>query len=193
MFAGHTEASYAQAMAGFAAGIVGATHLFNAMSPFGSREPGMVGAAMRESRAGIIVDGFHVHPASVDLAYRVMGPDRLFLVSDAMATAGSDRTGFELDGKQIVLKEGRLTDAAGTLAGAHLSMDEAVRRAVALVGIPLAEALRMATHTPAKAIGVMDRGRIVAGCHADLVALDTTLAVRAVWRGGLRMDGVQEF
>jgi N-acetylglucosamine-6-phosphate deacetylase len=183
VFAGHTDADFDQAKAGFDAGIVGTTHLFNAMSQLGSRTPGMVGAAMMRGVAGIIVDLLHVHPASVALAWRCMGPERLFLVSDAMATVGSSRDAFMLGGKSIRLVDGRLADADGTLAGAHLSMADAVRLAVS-VGIPLADALRMATRTPADAVGLFDRGRIAHGSRADFVELDTELRVRRVWRGG---------
>ncbi len=186
VFAGHSDASFEQANAGFDAGVMGSTHLFNAMSPVQSRAPGLVGAAMLRGVAGIIVDLLHVHPASVALAFRAMGPERLFLVSDAMATAGSDCTSFELAGTMIRLENDRLTDAAGTLAGAHLSMAEAVRRAVAGVGIPLSDAVRMATRTPADAVGLFDRGRITPGSRTDFVALDADLAVCGVWRGGER-------
>jgi N-acetylglucosamine-6-phosphate deacetylase len=187
VFAGHTEARFEQAQAGFAAGISGTTHLFNAMSQLGSRAPGMVGAALGFGVAGIIVDLLHVHPASVKAAYQCMGAGRLFLVSDAMATAGSDSTGFILAGNPIHLVDGRLQDANGTLAGAHLSMAEAVRRAVTGAGIPLEDALRMATRTPSDAVGLSEHGRIETGCRADFVALDGALNVCAVWRDGLRL------
>lgn len=190
VYAGHSEASFAQAEAGFDAGIAGTTHLFNAMSQLGSRLPGMVGAALLRGFAGIIVDLHHVHPASVLLAYRCMGPGRLHLVSDCMATAGSDCDRFRVGGQEIRLVEGRLADACGTLAGAHLSMAEAVRRAVG-IGIPLEDALTMATRTPAGVIGRADIGRIGPGARADIVALDATLAVRAVWRGGERLAQIR--
>ena len=186
VFAGHSDASFEQAEAGFDAGITGTTHLFNAMSQLGSRAPGVVGAAMARGFAGIIVDLLHVHPASVRLAYRCMGADRLFLVSDAMATAGSDCVSFAVSGNAIMLVDGRLVDAKGTLAGAHLSMAEAVRRSVDGVGISLADALRMATATPAAAAGLGDRGRIIAGALADFVEIGpTSAAVLKVWRNGV--------
>jgi N-acetylglucosamine-6-phosphate deacetylase len=187
VFAGHSDANFAQANAGFDAGITGSTHLFNAMSPFMPREPGLAGAAMLHGMAGIIIDLLHVHPASVALAFRVMGPERLFLVSDAMATAGSDCSQFDLAGVTIRLADDRLTDANGTLAGAHLSMAVAVKRAVDGAGISLTDALRMATRTPADAVGLFDAGRIAPGSRADFVALDETHAVRTVWRGGVRL------
>lgn len=188
VFAGHTDADFETAKAGFAAGIVGTTHLFNAMSQLGSRSPGMVGAALLEGVAGIIVDLLHVHPASVEMAYRCMGAGRLFLVSDAMATIGSACDSFVLDGNTIRLVDGRLSDAAGTLAGAHLSVADAVRLAVTQVGIPLEDALRMATRTPADAVGLKDRGRIELGARADFVALDSRHAVRQVWHNGSRLE-----
>ena len=189
VFAGHTDAVYDQVRAALAAGASGFTHLFNAMSPFASRAPGAVGAALahRDAYAGIIVDGHHVHPASVAAAFAAKGAARLFLVSDAMATAGSDVRKFTLNGQTIRLQDGRLTDDAGTLAGAHLTMADAVRNAVRLAGIPLAEALRMATATPAACMCLADRGRLAAGCRADLVALDRELRVVAVWQGGVRL------
>jgi len=191
VFAGHSDAGFEQALAGFDAGIVGSTHLFNAMSQLTGRAPGLVGAALSRGMAGIIVDLLHVHPATVALAFTRMGADRLFLVSDAMATAGSDVTGFDLAGRTIRLVDGKLTGADGTLAGAHLSMAEAVRRAVQGVGIPLAAALRMATRTPADAVGLAQHGRIAAGSRADFVVLDSALTVRAVWRDGEKLAGIR--
>ena len=189
VFAGHTNATYEQVIAGIVAGISGFTHLFNAMSPMESRAPGAIGAALRRtsSKAGIIIDGHHVHPATVAVAYAAKGPDAMFLVSDAMATAGSDADGFVLNGERIRLIDGRLTNAAGTLAGAHLTMAEALRNAVEMVGIPIGEALRMATSGPADAASLRHHGRIRPGAAADLVALDEALNVTAVWQGGRRV------
>jgi len=186
VFAGHTDAGYEQASGALAAGAAGFTHLFNAMSQFAARAPGVVGAALahRDAYAGIIVDGHHVHPAAVAAAFAAKGAGRLFLVSDAMATAASELDGFVLNGATIRLKNGRLTDEAGTLAGAHLTMAEAVRNAVRLAGIPLPDALRMGTATPAACMRLADRGRLAAGCRADLVALDKELRVIGVWQGG---------
>lgn len=189
VFVGHSDATFEQATETLGAGAYGFTHLFNAMSQFGSRTPGCVGAALAHDRAyaGIICDGLHVHPASIRLAWRLMGPDRLFLVSDAMPTAASDITSFEWDNQRITLQGHRLALPDGTLAGAHLTMAEAVANAVRLCGIPLADALRMATATPARAIGISGLGRIAPDCRADLVALDASLHVRAVWQAGERI------
>jgi len=187
VFAGHTDATAAQAQAGLRAGITGFTHLFNAMSQFGSRAPGAVGCALADGAAyaGIIVDGLHVHPTSVAAAHAAIGPGRLFLVSDAMATAASEVTEFVLNGATIRLVGGKLTDDAGTLAGAHLTMAEAVRNAVGMVGLPVSSALRMATATPAACMGLRDRGRIAPGLRGDLVCLDREFNVLSTWLGGV--------
>jgi len=189
VFAGHSDATYEQARAGFAAGVRGATHLYNAMSQMLHRAPGLVGAVLDDGRAmaGVIADGHHVHPASLRIALNAMGPERLFLVSDAMATAASGVAEFALAGERIFLREGRLTNAEGTLAGAHLTMAEAVRNLVALAGVDWTVAVQMATATPAAAAGLEDRGVIALGARADLVLLDEDLAVLEVWQGGQRI------
>jgi N-acetylglucosamine-6-phosphate deacetylase len=190
VFAGHTEASAEQALAALDAGMTGFTHLFNAMSQLSARAPGAAGAALAHptARAGIILDGHHVHPVAARAALAAMGPERLFLVSDAMPTAGSSIEEFQLGATRIRLRDGRLVDAAGTLAGAHLTLDAAVRNAVRLLGCSIADALRMATSTPAITIGLGSTiGHIGPGCRADLVALDGDLHPVAVWAGGTRM------
>jgi N-acetylglucosamine-6-phosphate deacetylase len=184
VFAGHTDGTLAQIRAGLAAGLSGFTHLFNAMSQLGSREPGVVGAALTSDAAcGLIVDGHHVHPASLRLAYEAR-PRGLFLVTDAMPPVGTAVAGFALGEQWIEVKDGRCTTADGRLAGSALDMASAVRNAVQLVGIPLEEALRMASTRPADVLGERERGRIAPGMHADLVLLDQRLQVRATWIGG---------
>ena len=184
VFAGHTDGSCEEIRAGLAAGISGFTHLFNAMSQLGSREPGAVGAALTSDAAcGLIVDGHHVHPASLRLAYQAR-PGGLFLVSDAMPPVGATIPGFKLGGQWIEVRDGRCTTADGRLAGSALDMATAVRNAVQLVGIPLEEALGMASTRPADVLGEHERGRIAPGMHADLVLLDGALRVRATWIGG---------
>lgn len=189
VFVAHSDATRDQAATAFAAGVVGTTHLFNAMSQIGGRAPGLVGATLDApaAMAGIIVDGIHVDPACVRIAHAAMGPSRLFLVSDCMPTAASDTTSFRFKGETIELRDGRLIDANGSLAGAHLTMAQAVKCAVDLCGLPLADALTMATATPASAIQLADRGRIAPGLRADLVALDPDLTVIGVWRAGTRV------
>lgn len=186
--AGHTAATYEQLRAAQDEGLAGFTHLFNAMSQLGAREPGAVGAALdhEASFCGVIADGHHVHPAGLRLAYRIKGAGRLCLVTDAMAVTGSDLASFELHGRRIFRRDGRLTSADGTLAGADLDMATAVRNAVALMGAPLKDALRMASTTPAACLGLgCELGRLAPGYRADLVHLDDALQVRATWIGGV--------
>ncbi|MCX7340473.1 MAG: N-acetylglucosamine-6-phosphate deacetylase [Hyphomicrobiales bacterium] len=172
--AGHSEATAAGVEAAIGAGLSGVTHLFNAMSQLTPREPGLVGMALGDERlmAGIICDGLHVAPLNLRLAYRLMGRDRLMLVSDAMPTVGGASRTFALQGRTIRLDGGRLTGPDGTLAGAHLGMIEAVRNAVTMMGCELGDALVMASGTPARFLGLdRQRGRIAQGYAADLVAL----------------------
>ncbi|MGR3494048.1 N-acetylglucosamine-6-phosphate deacetylase [Citreimonas sp.] len=188
VFAGHTEARAADMIRAEAAGLAGVTHLFNAMSQITPREPGTVGAtfAARRLRAGIIADGVHVHPANLALALRMLGPERLFLVSDAMAPLGSDIRTFELLGKTIHRRDGRLIDAAGTLAGADLGMAQAVRRMDRLTGCGLARAVQMATETPARVMGLQrELGGLRPGMRASLTLFDDGMRPT-----GVLVDGV---
>ena len=185
--AGHTEATAAQMQAAADAGLTGVTHLFNAMSQMTAREPGAVGAALADERlfAGIICDGRHVDPRNLKVALKAKTRERLMLVTDAMPTAASDITAFRLLGRDVVLKDGQLNGPDGTLAGAHLTMIEAVRNAVTLVGASLEDALVMASTTPATFLGLNDRlGMIAEGCKADLVAFTPDWRVVDTWIGG---------
>jgi N-acetylglucosamine-6-phosphate deacetylase len=185
--AGHTAATYAQTRAALAAGMRGFTHLYNAMSPLQSREPGVVGAALEDpaSWCGIIVDGHHVHPAALRVALAAKPRGKVFLVTDAMPPVGSDQASFVLNGETITCRDGLCTNAAGTLAGSALDMISAVRNCVEMLRVPLDEALRMASAYPAHFLG-LDRshGRIAAGYAADLVALTDDLSVAATWCAG---------
>jgi N-acetylglucosamine-6-phosphate deacetylase len=184
--AGHTAAAYEAVAEARRAGLTGFTHLFNAMPPLASRAPGPIGAALedRESWCGVIADLHHVSPANLRLALAAKGPARLMLVTDAMPTVGTDLAAFDLLGQEVRRADGRLTTADGTLAGSHLDMASAVRNMVR-IGVPLADALRMASLTPAAFLG-LDRelGRIAAGHRASLVLLDDALAVRETWIDG---------
>ncbi len=184
--AGHTEAGPATIAAARAAGLRGFTHLWNAMPPLASRAPGPVGAALSDDTlfAGVICDGIHVDAVSLGLAFRALGPDRMFLVTDAMPPAGTTLESFELAGRRIRRCCGRLETADGTLAGADLTMIEAVRFACTRLGASLEDALRMASETPARFLGLDDAGRIVAGAQADLVLLGPELGVMATAIGG---------
>ncbi|MBM3547506.1 MAG: N-acetylglucosamine-6-phosphate deacetylase [Alphaproteobacteria bacterium] len=184
--AGHTDADYDQAVAGFRKGVAGVTHLFNAMTPLTSRAPGMVGAALDHGPAwcGLIVDGHHVHAASLRVAITAKPRGTMILVTDAMPPAAGGRARFDLGGRPIRAEGGRLVGADGTLAGADLDMARAVANAVDLLGLRLEEALRMASLYPAQAMGVRDRGRIAPGQRADFVLLDDRLRVTQTWIGG---------
>ena len=185
---GHSDTSYRAAKRAAAAGATMVTHLFNAMSQIGNREPGLAGAAIDTPSlsAGLIADGIHVDPATIGIALRAKhGPANIFLVSDAMATIGTDMTSFTLNGRTIHRKDGSLRLADGTLAGADLDMISAVRFMHRTVGVDLAEALRMASLYPADAMGVDGRhGRLRKGSAADFIHLSGDLTVRAVWIGG---------
>jgi len=184
---GHSEASAAVVMQAVADGATGVTHLFNAMPPLSAREPGIIGAALAERAltAGLIVDGIHVDPVSVRAAFAAKGSERIALVTDAMPTVGASQDRFELMGRTITLADGRLSTDGGTLAGAHLDMATAVRNAVALAHLPLEDALRAASLTPARFLGLEhERGALVTGARADLVALSEDVRVVATWLGG---------
>jgi N-acetylglucosamine-6-phosphate deacetylase len=191
--AGHSEATAAVVMRAVADGLTGITHLFNAMPPFAGREPGIIGAAFAEQRltAGIIVDGIHVDPISVRAAFAAKGADAVALVTDAMPSVGARLTAFQLMGRAISLSQGRLTAQDGTLAGAHLDMASAVRNAVRLAKLPLDDALRAASLTPAMFLGLeRERGALVCGARADMVALTPGLEVIGTWVDGAEQSNV---
>ncbi|MEP6906996.1 MAG: N-acetylglucosamine-6-phosphate deacetylase [Pseudoxanthomonas sp.] len=185
--AGHTAASYEETRAGIDAGIRGFTHLYNAMSPLTGREPGVVGAALEDetSWCGVIVDGVHVHPASLRVALAAKPRGKVFLVTDAMPPVGADDPSYCLYGEVITARDGVVRNAAGVLAGSALDMATALRNAVDLLGVSLEEAARMASTYPAQFLGLADQyGRIAPGYHADLVALDDRLQVMETWIDG---------
>jgi N-acetylglucosamine-6-phosphate deacetylase len=187
--AGHTKAGAAVIGEAFRNGLTGFTHLFNAMPPMAGREPGPVGAALadRDSFCGLIVDGHHVDAVSIRVAVQARGADRIMLVSDAMPSVGTELATFALMGRTVTRANGRLTTADGTLAGCDLDMASAVRNTVAL-GIPLGDALRMASLTPAAFLRLDgELGRIAPGYRANLVLLDDGLRVHGTW-----IDGVAE-
>ena len=184
---GHTAASYDQTRAALAAGACGFTHLYNAMSPLQGREPGVVGAALedRKSWCGVIVDGHHVHPASLRIALAAKPRGKLLLVTDAMPPVGSDIDTYTLAGATITCRNGRCETADGVLAGSALDMASALRNTVESLGVPLDEAARMASTYAAEFLGVAhSRGRIAPGFHADLVEIGADFGVRRTWIGG---------
>ena len=188
--AGHSEASYPQAMAAFDAGITGITHLFNAMPAMRQRDPGLAGAALDDSRpwCGLIVDGVHVAPAVLRVAVRARPADRMMLVTDAMSSVGAANKNFVLQGRAIEVRDGVCLDADGTLAGSDLDMASAVARTVRELDVSPQRAAAMAATNPAAFLGQSgERGTVAAGLRADLVQLDADFAPVATWIGGQGM------
>lgn len=183
---GHTEATFAETVAGIDAGAGLATHLYSAMSPFAHRAPGAAGALLTDDRvaAMLIADGVHTHPAALKLALRAKGARRIVLVTDAIAAAGAPPGRYQLAGVEVISdgNSARLID--GTLAGSTLTLDAAVRNMVRLAGATPAEALAMASTVPAEAVGLTDRGRLATGLRADLTLWSADLSVEQTIIGG---------
>src|ERR1700736_2252611 len=188
---GHSEAVPDTLTRAIDEGLSGVTHLFNAMPAMSAREPRIVGVALTDKRltAGIILDGIHVDPLAPRAGFSAKDRSNIALVSDAMPTVGTAQTHFELMGRQIQLRYGRLVSENGTLAGAHLDLASAVKNAVTLVGISLDDALRAASLVPARFLGIEHhRGTLSAGVRADIVALTTNLDVLTTWIAGERPE-----
>ena len=188
---GHSDASAEEAQAVFAAGASAVTHLYNAMSQLSSRAPGVVGATLADPRVicGLIADGEHAHALAYRAALAAKGPRGIALVSDAMPPAAGGPDVFELQGRQMTRVGAKLIAEDGTLAGAAITMRDAVDYVVNALKVPLADALTMATLTPARLLRVDDRiGRIKPGHRADLVHLSDGLQVSEVWTGGQRLS-----
>jgi N-acetylglucosamine-6-phosphate deacetylase len=185
--AGHTNASYAQIHAALARGLSGFTHLFNAMSQLTGREPGAVGAALDDANSwcGIIVDGVHTDPVVLRIALRCKRHDRFILVTDAMPSVGTQDSSFVLQGRRISVRGQACYDEDGRLAGSNIDMASCVRNAVSMLGVPLAEAVRMASEWPAEFLGLgREYGRIAPGYRANLVLADDELNVLDTWIDG---------
>jgi N-acetylglucosamine-6-phosphate deacetylase len=185
--AGHSAAPFERVAAAMQHGLRGVTHVFNAMPPAAARDPGIVAAALvsDELFCGVIADLIHVHPAMLGLLLRCKRRDRMILVSDAMAVAGTGLASFSLQGRTILRREGRLMTEDGVLAGADLDLAEAVRNMAALPGVSVAQAIAMASEVPAAFLR-LDHviGRIAAGCRADFTLLGPGLAALGTWVGG---------
>jgi N-acetylglucosamine-6-phosphate deacetylase len=185
---GHSDCTDAEAAAAFAGGARAVTHLFNAMSQLSSRAPGLVGAALASDAAcGLIADGIHVAPTALRVALAAR-PEGMFLVSDCMAIAGTEMTEMTLGQRRILRRDGRLTLADGTLAGADLTLPRAIGYLVNEVGLPAPRALAMASATPARVIGRADTlGHLAPGRGADFVHLGPDWSLQGVWRAGQRL------
>ncbi len=183
---GHSMATYDETKAALGEGLTGFTHLFNAMRPLGSRDPGPVAAALETPAAffGMIADGVHVDPAMFRLALR--GVAHPMLITDAMPPVGGSKSTFALYGEQIAVRDGRCARTDGTLAGSSLDMASAVRNCVKLLDVPLTQALRFASAEPAHFLGLeATLGRLTPGYRADLVAFDPgSMHIHATWVAG---------
>ncbi|MGZ8438563.1 MAG: N-acetylglucosamine-6-phosphate deacetylase [Candidatus Limnocylindrales bacterium] len=183
---GHSAATIEEAQAGYAAGARSTTHLFNAMTGVDHRAPGVAVAALLDDAVYVelIADGIHVHPALWQLVTRLKPPDRLLLVSDAIALAGMGDGRGRIGGLDVEVVGQRVTlIGTSTLAGSVIALDTAVRNVVAS-GVPLPAAVAAASRNPLALLGISDRGRIAEGQRADLVELDPELRVRRVMRAG---------
>ena len=184
---GHSDASFAEARQALDSGARSITHLYNAMSQMTGREPGMVGAALADHDAfvGIIADGHHVHDAALKVAFAARPSSRMMLITDAMPTAAGGPDSFELQGRTVTRSKGRLSLPDGTLAGSDLTMDAAVRYCVEVLGLDLAQVLRMASLSPAAFLRCEhERGRIAPGYLASMVLLGEDLHVTQTWIDG---------
>lgn len=184
--AGHTNASFDEAKVAIDMGITLSTHTFNAMKNFTHREPGIVGAVLTDDRVfcEMICDGIHLHPAVMKLMVRAKGADKVVLVSDSMMAAGLPDGDYKLGGQRVIVKdmEARLSD--GTLAGSTLTLDRAVYNAVHKLEIPLHDAVRMASLSPAKAIGISHKkGSIELDKDADIIIFDENINILKVIKG----------
>lgn len=194
VLAGHSDATAAQLATAHAEGLSGFTHLYNAMSQLAPREPGMVGTALAAdwSMASLIADGHHVHPEAIRLAARCLGPERLYLVSDAMASAGDADGHFDLYGETLREHDGRLINAEGRLAGSAITLLDALRYAHREAGLPLDVCLRMCTSTPATLLPGAPTGRMAPGQRADLLWLSDDLELLGVWQAGQWRAGIED-
>ena len=189
--AGHSEATFELAYAAFEGEVAGVTHLFNAMSPLHHREPGLPGAAFAHSRVtcGVIADGRHVHPEVVALAFQMLGPDRLYLITDAIAATDMGPGEYPLATRRVYLEEEGVPKLEnGTLAGSAFATNEALGNVLTFTGCTLPEAVRMAAATPARLVGQGgQKGRLMPGYEADVAILSPELSVEAVYKGGSRV------
>ncbi|MCL4395000.1 MAG: N-acetylglucosamine-6-phosphate deacetylase [Chloroflexi bacterium] len=199
---GHSAASYEQVKAAANHGLTQATHTFNAMLGLGHREPGTAGAVLADDRitAQLICDGIHVHPAVARLLIRSKGPDRVALITDGVGATGLGDGSYEQLGQRVIVKDGIARNEAGRLAGSTVTLDAALRNAMAFAGLSLFEALPMVTRVPAESIGLAgQKGTLAPGSDADVVLLDSELVVdttivqgRVVYKANSRRTNEEE-
>ncbi len=190
---GHTDASFEEFRQAVCAGASCVTHLFNAMSQFGSRDPGVVGGFLSDDRVwgSVIADGYHAHYKSISVAYRAKPQGKLFLVTDAMPPVGGRLSSYRLGGLEISVQNGRCVTADGTLAGSALDMASAIRNCVQKIGIPKDEAFRMASRYPAEMLGVSSSyGTIAPGRVANFAICDDDINIKGIVRSGVLDDSI---
>lgn len=191
---GHSDATYAEALAAIEAGATHATHLFNAMPPIHHRDPGLITACLTRDEvvAEVIPDGVHLHPAVVRLALRSKGPEQAALITDAFSATGLADGVHTLGPHRVVVAGALCTLEDGTIAGSILTMERAVRNAMDFAGISLVHAVRMASLTPARVAGCEARkGSLAAGKDADVILVDAEFACRVTWVAGRQVwDGI---
>jgi N-acetylglucosamine-6-phosphate deacetylase len=184
--AGHSMASYDEAMNSFEKGIRCGTHLYNAMPPLLHRDPGLAGALLTrpELVVGLIADGIHCHPGMLQLAWRSKGPSGIILVTDAMGAMGMPPGKYKFTGFEITVdpSSARLSD--GTLAGSILTMDKSLQNMISWLQLKLEDVIPSLTSTPASLLGIPNKGNLVSGADADLVLLTETGQVLKTWIGG---------
>jgi N-acetylglucosamine-6-phosphate deacetylase len=192
---GHSDATYDEAQNAFSAGVCHVTHLWNAMRGFHHREPGCSMAALFDPDVSVelIVDGHHLHDATIKMIHRLKGPERMILVSDASPLAGKMKGSFIFGGQQVMVQNGRAVNNEGNLAGSLVTMGDALRKAVKWAHIHFRFAIRMATLNPARLLGVSNRkGRLFEGGDADMVVLNNSLEVESVYIGGIEVHQDEE-
>lgn len=183
----HTTADYQQTMAAFEKGANHVTHLFNAMPPLNHREPGVIGAALdyKDVFVELICDGEHVHPAVVRAAFQMFGADRICMISDSMRATGMPAGEYSLGGQPVWVKDGRAVLENGNLAASVCTLYDCLRKAVLKMGIPLEDAVKACTITPAKSLNLdEDCGRLAVGYSADMLLLDADLKKKYVLKSG---------
>ena len=180
--AGHTNATFEEAITGFDAGITICNHLFNGMRLFHHREPGIIGACLvrKDTYAEIIADMIHLHPVAISVAIKAKGPKKIILITDAAPQTGLPDGEYELGGIETIVKDGiSRIKATGRLASSTLTMNNAIKNMVTKLNLNLKNAIRMATLNPADALNLSDRGRLVPGCVANVIVLDSKFKVLA--------------
>ncbi len=183
---GHSAATYDEAVKGFDAGVRQVTHVFNGMVGLHHREPGALAAILTDDRvdAQLIADGIHVHPAMIRMLIRAKGAEHVILITDAIQAAGLSDGDYSLGGQAVTVKDGIARIANGSLAGSTLTMDKAIRNMVSFTDLPLQKIIAMASAVPARAMRLSNKGKLAAGCDADIVLLNRELEVMLTIIGG---------